>query len=114
MIGLALGFITRPHAVGPAGIRVRSGAETDIGLAWDDVESVALSPQADEPKAPKVTVGDDGRRTLSLRMQNETNIEVVLERAQSVHLPSGDDSVDVVRFWVDHPREFLDEVRRYI
>ncbi|MET0932289.1 MAG: hypothetical protein ABWX56_01135, partial [Mycetocola sp.] len=44
MIGLALGFITRPHAVGPAGIRVRSGAETDIGLAWDDVESVALSP----------------------------------------------------------------------
>lgn len=114
MVGLALGFVTRPHAVGPAGIRVRNGAETDIPLPWDDVESVSLSPQADEAKSPRITVDGDGRRTLWMRMQNETNIEVVLERTVTVRLPSGPEPVDVVRFWVDEPKEFLAEVRRHI
>ena len=114
MIGLALGFITRPHAVGPEGIRVRNGAETDLPVSWDDVESVSLAPQADEAKAPRVTVDDDGRRTLWLRMQNETNIEVVLERSVTFPLPSGAEPADIVRFWVDEPRDFLSEVRRHI
>ena len=113
MIGLALGFITRPHAVGPEGIRVRSGAETDIPLPWDDVESVSLTRKTDEAKAPRITV-DDGRRTLWMRMQNETNIEVVLERTVPVRLPSGPENVDVVRFWVDDPKGFLAEVRKHI
>lgn len=32
MFGLLFGFLTRPHAVGSDGIRVRSGAEIDIPL----------------------------------------------------------------------------------
>ena len=114
MIGLALGFVTRPHAVGPAGIRVRNGAETDVPLSWDDVESVSIARQSDEAKAPRVTVDGDGRRTLWMRMQNETNIEVALERSLTVRLPSGPETVDVVRFWVDEPKDFLAEVRRHI
>ncbi|MET0886043.1 MAG: hypothetical protein ABWX92_06290 [Mycetocola sp.] len=114
MIGLALGFITRPHAVGPEGIRVRNGAETDVPLRWDDVESVSLAKQSDEAKAPRVTVDDEGRRTLWMRMQNETNIEVALERTREIRLPSGTETVDVVRFWVDEPKDFLAEVRRHI
>jgi hypothetical protein len=114
MIGLALGFITRPHAVGPEGIRVRNGAETDVALPWDDVESVSLARQTDEAKAPRVTVDDQGRRTLWMRMQNETNIEVVLERTTTIRLPSGTETADVVRFWVDEPRDFLAEVRKHI
>ena len=30
MLGMLLGFVTRPHAVGPAGIRFRCGAEVDV------------------------------------------------------------------------------------
>lgn len=114
MIGLALGFVTRPHAVGPDGIRVRNGAETDVPLAWDDVESVSLDKQTDEAKAPRVTIDDDGKRTLWMRMQNETNIEVALERATAIRLPSGTETVNAVRFWVDEPRDFLAEVRKHI
>jgi hypothetical protein len=114
MIGLALGFVTRPHAVGPDGIRVRNGAETDVPLPWDGVESVSLDKQSDEAKAPRVTVDDQGKRTLWMRMQNETNIEVALERTTAIRLPSGTETVDVVRFWVDEPRDFLAEVRKYI
>lgn len=40
MVGLLLGMLTRPHAVGPDGIRVRSGSEIDIDLGWDVVASV--------------------------------------------------------------------------
>ena len=114
MIGLALGFLTRPHAVGPEGIRVRNGAETDVPLPWENVESVSLDKQADEAKAPRVTVDDDGRRILWMRMQNETNIEVALERTTEIRLPSGTETVNVVRFWVDEPREFLAAVRNHI
>ena len=114
MIGLALGFVTRPHSVGPAGIRVRNGAETDLPLNWEDVESVGLARQTDDAKAPRITVDDEGRRTLWMRMQNETNIEVALERPVSLRLPSGSETVDAVRFWVDEPKEFLVEVRRHI
>jgi hypothetical protein len=114
MIGLALGFITRPHAVGPDGIRVRNGAETDVFLPWENVESVSLDKQSGEAKAPRVTVDDEGRRTLWMRMQNEINIEVALECTTAIRLPSGTESADVVRFWVDEPRELLAEVRKHI
>jgi hypothetical protein len=114
MIGLALGFVTRPHAVGPDGIRVRNGAETDVPLPWENVESVSLDKQSDEAKAPRVTVDDQGRRTLWMRMQNETNIEVALERSTAIRLPSGTETADVVRFWVDEPRDFMAEVRKHI
>lgn len=114
MIGLSLGFLTRPHAVGPAGIRIRNGAETDVPLPWDDVESVSLLRHTDEAKAPRVTVDAKGCRTLWMRMQNETNIEVALERSVPVRLPSGTEPVDAIRFWVDEPKKFLAEVRKHI
>ena len=114
MIGLGLGFLTRPHAVGPEGIRVRNGAETDIALSWDDVQSVTLGKHTDEPKAPRVTTDGAGRRTLWLRMQNETNIEIALERPMVVRLPSGEETTDVVRLWVDEPKPFMAEVRKYL
>lgn len=114
MIGLGLGYLTRPHAVGPEGLRVRNGAETDVALAWDDVHSVTLGKHTDEPKAPRVTMDGTGRRTLWIRMQNETNIEIALERPMVVRLPSGEETTDVVRLWVDEPKPFMDEVRKYL
>jgi hypothetical protein len=114
MIGLALGFLTRPHSVGPDGIRVRNGAETDIGLSWDDIRSVEIAARTDEPKSPRVAFDTDGSRTLAMRMQNETNIRIEFERPLTMTLPSGPETADAVRLWADDPRAFLDEVRKYI
>ena len=112
MIGLLLSFLTRPHAVGPAGIRVRSGADVDIDLPWEIVASVERSPDVLE-KAPKVRDEVHGR-TLAMRMQDETNILVVLERPVSTRLGDRPVTADAVRLWVDDADGFLAAVRTHI
>jgi hypothetical protein len=118
MIGLLCAFWMRPHAVGPAGITVREGLEIDIPLSWDDIASVARANRTDAPKSPRITSAD-GIATLSLRMQDATNVEVVLERPTPVVLPGlrpkgGRHEVSIVRFWVDDLEGFLGAVRRHI
>ena len=110
MLGLLFGMLTRPHAVGPDGIRVRSGSEVDIPLAWDDVYSVARRTRATQEKQPKVTVDDAGNATLHLRMQNETNIDVGLERPIRVRLPHGTETVSGINLYADDPKAFMNEV----
>lgn len=112
MLGLLFGFLTRPHAVGPEGIRVRSGAEIDIDLPWDVVDRVIRSKEVVE-KAPKVQDDEHGR-TLALRMQNETNLLVVLERPVVVSLPTGKETIDAVRLWADDADAFMSAVRTHI
>lgn len=118
MFGLLCAYLMRPHTVGPEGIRVRGGLELDIALSWDDIASVARNLRIDEPKTPKI-VETDASRTLLLRMNNETNLEIELERPTVVCLPGhgrfgGEQSVTGVRLWVDDPVAFMDEVRKYI
>ncbi|GGI48514.1 hypothetical protein BCL57_003487 [Agromyces flavus] len=118
MLGLLFGYLMRPHTVGPDGIRVREGLETDILLSWDDIASVARERRVDEPKTPKITEAD-GARTLSLRMQDETVIRIELERPTPVRLPGtapkgGEHLVDDVRIWVDDPTGFMAAVREHI
>lgn len=113
MIGFLFGFITPPHAVGPEGIRVRQGAEVDIPLGWDDIHSVSLNKVAIEGKVPRITEEEAGA-TLHFRVQNETNIEIELERPVPVRLPHGTETVKVVRIHVDEPKRFMDAVRGHL
>ena len=112
MIGLLLSYLTRPHAVGPDGIRARVGADIDVDLPWEAVATVEKSRDVLE-KAPKIREESHGR-TLALRMQNETNILVTLERP--VRTRVGDDTVeiDAVRLWVDDLDGFMTAVRTHI
>ena len=123
MLGLLAAFLTRPHTVGPDGIRVRNGLEVDIPLSWDDIASVAPVRRVDEPKSPRVLdevgPGGDRRRVLALRMQDETNVEIRLEGPTVVRLPGrapkgGEHRVEVVRLWTDDQPGFLAAVRRHI
>jgi hypothetical protein len=121
MVGLLAAFLTRPHTVGPSGIRVREGLEIDVPLTWDDIASIALDRRVDEPKSPRFGEADasGGGRELSLRMQDETNIEVELERPTAVRLPGlppkgGTQLVTRVRLWTDDPKAFLDAVRHHM
>jgi len=45
-LGLLFGMLVRPHAIGPDGIRVRSGSAVDLLLAWDDI-LLSHPPHAD-------------------------------------------------------------------
>lgn len=119
MIGLLCAHLLRPHTVGPDGVRVREGLELDIPLSWDDIYAVARRRTVDEPKQPRVTTDAEGRGILSVRMQDETNVEITLERPTRVRLPGwapkgGEHDVQCVRMWVDDVDAFLGAVRRHI
>lgn len=117
MVGLALGYLTRPHAVGPDGIRVRQGAELDLDLPWELVRSVERAPQRDEKlpnkKLAKV-VDEPGGRTYLVRIANETNVRIELERPIDVRLPHADDRIEAVRLWVDDVDGFMSAVRTHM
>ncbi|MGX5697127.1 hypothetical protein ACWKWP_13085 [Agromyces soli] len=114
MLGLLCAMLTRPHTVGPTGIRVRQGLELDVPLGWDDIASIAISHRVDEPKSPRVADG-----VLSVRQQNETDLEVELEWPTLVRLPGrapkgGAQEVRVVRFWADDPKAVLAAARQWL
>jgi hypothetical protein len=113
MCGMLFGMLTRPHAVGPDGIRVRQGSEIDIPIPWDDVYSVTHRKHAVQEKQPMVTLDPDGQATLHLRIQNETNLELKLERPVALRLPHGTETVARVHLYADEPKAFLAEVRRH-
>jgi hypothetical protein len=112
MIGLLLSYLTRPHAVGPDGIRARYGADIDVDLPWDAVATVEKSRDVAE-KAPKVRDEPHGR-TLALRMQDETNVLVTLEHPVRTRLGGKEVELDAVRLWVDDLDGFMTAVRTHI
>ncbi len=118
MIGLTCAHITRPHTVGPDGIRIRNGMDLDAHVTWDDVYSVEIRKQVHEPKTPKIGK-DGGSRTLTIGIGNETNIAIDLERPTDVRLPGaapkgGEQEITAIRLWADDPKAFLAEVAKYI
>ena len=112
MVGLMLGYLTRPHAVGPDGIRARLGTDLDIDLPWEAVASVERSRDVTE-KAPKIRDEAHGR-TLAIRMADETNILVTLEHPVVTHVSGEPAELDAVRLWVDDPDGFMSAVRTHI
>lgn len=114
MVGLLFGMLVRPHAVGPAGLRIRSGSEVDLPLSWDDVASVARRTRRINEKQPKVTVDESGEATLHLRISDETNLDIRLERPTTLQLPHGVETVSAVSLYADDPKGFLAEARHYL
>jgi hypothetical protein len=114
MLGFLFGMLTRPHAVGPVGIRARYGPEIDIPLSWDDIDSVTRRMDTVQNKQPRVSVDEDGDATLHLRMQNETNIAVQLKRPIEVRLPQGPETISKINLYADDSQAFMNEVRRHL
>ena len=113
MVGLLLGMVTRPHAVGPDGLRIRSGTDVDLALPWEVVAGVSALRTTGQGQQPLVVVDERGRTTLHLLVAEEGNLEVRLLEPVAVRLPSGTEVVTRVLLHADDPAAFLDEVSRY-
>ena len=120
MIGLFCAYLTRPHAVGPDGIRVREGLEIDLPVSWEDFASIRLHRTSVDPNDPDRTPGrvaeEDGEIVCAIRMSSDTNLELELERPTAIALPGlppkgGEHRITRLRFWADDPEEFLAAVR---
>ena len=114
MFGLLCGMLSRPHAVGTDGMRVRSGPEIDLALSWDDIYSVTRRRRTRPDKEPKITLDDDGQATLHLRIGDQTNLEVQLERPTELRLPQGLVTVTTIALYAEDPGGLMNEVRRHI
>lgn len=114
MLGMLLAMHRNPHAVGPAGIRLRSGELVDVALPWDDVAMVERRRHA-MPGAPTLSlVGEGDEVALAHVAQDGTDVDVVLERPTPIDLPGGTVTVSRVRLSVDDVGAFLDAVRTHI
>lgn len=120
MLGLLFAYFTRPHTVGPDGIRVREGMEIDLHIPWDEVASVRLNAtrlevEPGEPKPGRV-FDEDGARICAIRIGSQTNLELRFGRPLAIRLPGvapkgGAHHVDALRFWADDPDAVLSAVR---
>lgn len=123
MVGLLCAYLTRPHTVGPDGIRLREGMELDVPVAWDDFASIRLHSTAVDPSDPERPRGrvftHDGEQVCAIRIGGETNLEIEFERPTTVHLPGlspkgGDHTVTRIQFWADAPAEVMAAVRTHV
>lgn len=113
MLGMLLGNSTRPHAVGPDGIRVRHGGEVDIDLRWEVIASVGRTRRSLSARGLTLT-GEPHDQALNQVVQDGTDIDITLEGPTTLALPAGDVVVTSVRIAVDDVPAFLDAVRTHI
>ncbi|WP_158716276.1 hypothetical protein [Blastococcus sp. Marseille-P5729] len=111
MAGQLCGVLSRPHAVGDDGIRVRYGPEIDVPLSWATIDSVELRSRTRRDKEPALTTAE-GRTTYHLRVADQTNLDITLEEPTTIRLPHGTERVDVIAVYADDPKAFLADVRR--
>lgn len=114
MFGLLFGLLTRPHAVGPDGIRLRSGAEVDIPLRWEQIEAITRRRFSSPEKQPQISTDEDGSRVLHLHTQNETTVQIRLHHPVTVRLPRGAQTVSRIELFADEPAAFVEEARRHL
>jgi len=114
MLGMLLGYLTWPHAVGPDGVRVRHGGEVDIDLPWDLIASVERRRHSLSGAPVLSLTGEGDAQVLNQVVQDHSEIAIALEHPTLLHLPQGDVTVSAVRLSVDDPAGFLEAVRRHI
>lgn len=111
MLGMLAAMITRPHAVGPEGIRARYTTDVDVALPWEAIDAVVRRTRIRQDKAPRLPPGAD---ELELWMQERTNVDVLLARPVHVHLPEGTATVRRIGLFADDPAAFLAAVRTHV
>ncbi|MBD3943850.1 hypothetical protein IF188_19335 [Microbacterium sp. NEAU-LLC] len=114
VVGMLCGYLTRPHAVGPGGIRIRHGAEVDIDLPWELVASVERRRVGLSGAPPLSLTGAGDEQVLNQVVQDFADIEIALERRTTLRLPQGTVTVSALRVSADDPAAFLDAVRAHI
>ena len=114
MLGMLFGFLTRPHSVGPDGLRLRAGVEVDIALSWNQVQAVQRHKRTSQDRQPQITLDDEGTRTLHLHVQNQTNVRVALREPVTVRVPRGPVTVAYVEVFADRPDALVRAARQQL
>jgi len=114
MLGYTAGLVTTPHAVGPAGLRIRYAHSFDLHIDWCDVAAIRTQWQGlAESKTLQVRPSSAGP-VLHVALGSETNTAVILRHPITVTLPSGEVTVVAVHFHADDAQGMVHSAQHHL
>lgn len=109
VLGLLAALTVRPHLVGPAGVRVRSGTNWEVLVPWDAVADVRAVRRTRDGRGAQLD-GD----ALHVVVADQTTVEIALSRPLAVRLPGGaTGEVTRVTLYADQPRGLVAAARAH-
>lgn len=114
MFGLLASFKIYPHLVTDSGLRVRSGAATDITVPWDAIATIGMRERSRDHSRTLQLDRDEDAAVLNVVTGSRTNVDITLRGPLEVPLRKGAESVTEIRLYVDDARELVSRVREHI
>lgn len=105
MLGYYGSLKVHPHAVGPAGVRIRYSATVGALVPWDAVAAVDVFRRHGLPRKMDLDLGD--LATLAIPVGNETNVRLQLLRPVEVTTLSRTFRPERLDLYVDDPKAFV-------
>lgn len=109
MLGYYGSLKVYPHAVGPAGIRVRYSATVRATVPWNAVAAVEVHRRDGLPRS--IDLDPDDPTTLAITVGQETNVRILLSRPVEVTTLSRTFRPERLDVYVDDPRAFVGACR---
>ncbi|GCD46261.1 hypothetical protein [Streptomyces paromomycinus] len=114
VLGLQAAAVTRPHVVGPGGLRVRNGALLDVWIPLERIASVRYDLRFPKTEtAGRQTQEQDGVLELAVAAQTCVTVELT-EPVTAVKLLGQRVQARTVRFYADEGRAAVAAVREAI
>ncbi|MFE2165605.1 hypothetical protein ACFXB3_11120 [Streptomyces sp. NPDC059447] len=108
VLGLHAAAVTRPHVVGPGGLRVRRSAGLDLWIPLERIASVRY-----DLRFPNTNKPEDG--VLEVAIASQTSITVELAQPViSVSLLGREAEVHTVRCHADEPRAAAEAIKKLL
>jgi hypothetical protein len=115
MIGLVASFKVHPHVVEPAGLRVRSGAMTQVFVPWADIAQIRTRDRTLHTSRGLVVEEREDGLIVHVNVGSQTNVDIVFH--EPVRLPlanTGGAPVTELRIAVDEPRALVARARPHL
>ncbi|MCX5403166.1 hypothetical protein OHA37_04625 [Streptomyces sp. NBC_00335] len=103
-LGLHATAVTRPHVVGPDGVRIRRGARLDLLIPLDHIASARYDlrfPNANRPEDGVLDVAIAAQTSITIELTHQITHVSLLGRSKKVH---------TVHFHADDPRTVVSAV----
>ncbi|MFJ9210776.1 hypothetical protein [Streptomyces sp. NPDC102264] len=105
VLGLHAAAVTRPHIVGPGGLRIRRGARLDLRIPLDLIVSARH-----DLRFPDVNKPEDGVLTVAIASQTSVTVELA-HPVTAVSLLGRRTEVHTIRCHADEPRAAVAAIR---
>ncbi|MFI6702016.1 hypothetical protein ACIBJC_24125 [Streptomyces sp. NPDC050509] len=108
VLGLHAAAVTRPHVVGPGGLRVRRGAGLDLWIPLERIVSARY-----DLRFPHADKSEDG--VLEVAIASQTSITVELDRpVTAISLLGRRTEVRTVHCHADEPQAAVEAIRKFL